>query len=269
MSLAPQGRQPATRQPGREPTLPMTDDAARLMARLLQLERRLQYRHPARPGESAIATIEGDYPVLLSAPHSCAHHRSGMMKVEEEFTAAIVMYLASSIGCSGIFLRRCCPDDPNWQPECEYKDRLAALAERCGAAFVIDLHGMINRHHCGLALGTMKGQSCPGVNVARPFVEAGFEVCQFPLDELAAAPTWRRLVVDHPRFTGGLRSHTVTRFAVEALALLALQVEVASVARVVYSAPDEGWPHAYCGDPRAIAATVQGLANLVLTLGRA
>jgi hypothetical protein len=233
-------------------------------AQLLSLERTLCYRQLCEDPDHAIQVIEGDLPVLVSAAHSCAHRRSGIMKMEEEFTAAMAAYLAGELGCSAIFLRNATTEDPNYQQHARYKERLRALCDRCDIRFVIDLHGMINRHGMGVALGTMHDRACNGALAQRPFLAAGFE----SINESQLAPgfplPWRRLVLNHSRFTGGIRSHTVTRFAVEALDLPALQVELASMCRVVYSAPGEGWPHAYAGVPRAIAASVDALRALVL-----
>ena len=70
-------------------------------------------------------------------------------------------------------------------------------------------------------------------------------------------------MVDHPRFTGGLRNHTVTRFASEVLGIPSVQVELASVARVVFSPATEDWPQSYTGDHATIAAAVCGLEALI------
>ncbi len=235
---------------------------------LLDFERTLNYRgYPVTP-DRGIQCIEGDLPVLLSAAHSCAHKRSGMMKMEEEFTAAIACYLADQLGCSAIFLRSACDEDPNYQKNSHYKDKLGALAKRCGARFVIDLHGMINRHGMGVALGTMNDRACCGARVLQPFVEAGFESTLESQLSARHPQVWRRVVLNHSRFTGGLRSHTITRFAVEQLGLAAVQVELASICRVVYSAPGEDWPQAYAGLPRAISRSVDALRGLVLDVVR-
>jgi len=74
-------------------------------------------------------------------------------------------------------------------------------------------------------------------------------------------------VTDHPRFTGGLVNQTVTRFASEKLGLQAVQIELASIVRVVYSQANDEWPYEYRGDPAAISSTIKALESLVRDAG--
>lgn len=233
-----------------------------LFAHLLGFERTLSYR--SQPCAANIRCVDGDLPVLLSAAHSCAHRRSGIMKMEEEFTAAMVWWLAQELGCSAIYLCGASDEDPNFQPQARYKDTLRALALRRRVRFVIDSHGMINRHGMGVALGTMHDRACSGSRVQRPFLHAGFKATDESELAQGKSACWRRVVLNHRRFTGGIRSHTVTRFVREQLGIPAVQIELASICRVIYSAPSDGWPHAYAGLPRAIAASLHGLRTLVL-----
>ena len=83
---------------------------------------------------------------------------------------------------------------------------------------------------------------------------------------VGAEQHWQRVVVDHPLFTGGVRNHTVTRFAVEQLNLSAVQVEIASVNRIVHRPAAADWPFDYRGNPQGIMATVNALTALVNSL---
>lgn len=197
----------------------------------------------------------------------------------EEFTAAFACLLAHQTNCHAIYTTHKTTEDPNWVSQGEYKKTVKEMVDKNQIKFLIDLHGMTNRHNMGLALGTMHGRSCPGVDLINPFLKQGFVfTCADDLPpkvmRKSAAPlganagagekeNWRRLVIDHPRFTGGLRSHTVTRYATEELGIAAVQVEVASVARIVYQEKTSDWPFEYSGDARAITACVSALCALI------
>lgn len=221
------------------------------------------YRTPALESVSWFERVSGKRPVLISAPHACAHRRDGVVKMQEEYTGALALYLAERCGCSAIVTRYQTDEDPNWQAESEFKASLKALVSELDIGFVIDLHGMTNRYHMGIALGTINGASC-NVDLLLPhFTRAGF--IPTTVDNLSAGSQecWRRLVVDHPKFTGGVVNHTVTRFAATELNIPAVQIELASEVRVVKSAATDDWPYDYHGNTQAIIATVSALENLV------
>jgi len=238
-------------------------ETAALCRRLQQLDADIRYRTVADAGQAWFDTVNGRSPVLLSAPHGCAHRRSGVLKMEEEFTSALAIHLAQTCGCHAIYLRHQAPEDPNFDSPADYKQAVADLVAEHGIAFVIDLHGMINKHGMGVALGTMNGRACRGRDIAGPFAAAGF--VQHDVAELdgSTVVSRRRLVVNHPRFTGGIRNQTMTRYAVEELGIDAIQVEIASINRVVYSPATDDWPHAYRGKPDGIAAVCAALTMLV------
>lgn len=224
-------------------------------------------------------TLQGCRPVLLSAPHACTHERDGVVKMAEEFTAAMVMYLAGQVGCHAIFTVDKSVEDPNWVRGGEYKRALRNIVRQHDVRFLIDLHGMTNRYHMGVALGTMHGRSIANTDVVSPFSDEGFvltaandlpvklsagDVNPAARSGAAENENWRRLVVDHPRFTGGLRNHTITRYACEELGINSLQVELASVARIVYCPRTLHWPYEYSGHPDAINASVNALSALIV-----
>ncbi|OED37140.1 hypothetical protein AB833_24625 [Chromatiales bacterium (ex Bugula neritina AB1)] len=237
--------------------------AETLATRLSHHEREVAYRQYPAAGEPWFKVISGTLPVLVSAPHACMHCRSGQWKMEEEYTAAFAVLLAEATGCSAIYTCAQTQEDPNWLQYGEYKKAIDELALKQKINFVIDLHGMTNRHHMGVAIGTMQGRACSAASVQAVFTVAGFSA--LPLHELERKTElhWRNLVVDHPRFTGGVRNHTVTRHAVEQLRVPAVQIELASVTRIVFSPSTEDWPIEYTGDNAAILAAFTALCSLI------
>jgi len=234
-----------------------------MLETLTRLDQQFCYQSEA-PGDGGwFQVTRGEVPVIVSAPHACMHSRDGESKMQEEYTGAIALYLAECCGCHAIVT--CCQtnEDPNWQPDSSYKAAIKKIAGKYNPRFLIDLHGMRNRYHMGAALGTIKGSSCDPELVLPHFQRAGF--MHTVADTLVPDEhnAWRNVVVDHPKFTGGLINHTVTRFASQQLGIPSVQIELSSEARVVESAPSEDWPFDYRGNPEAIHSSVTALQNLV------
>ena len=255
----------------------MTPETSDLLSVLYRLEAGMRPRCSAAHGEPWFDCLHGEVPVLVSAPHACRHMRQGKEKMSEEYTAALAIHVAEVTGCYAIFTTRKSSEDPNYVAAGEYKSHVARLVAQHNIQLLIDLHGMTNRHHMGVALGTIHQRACCHRRVAEPFEQYGFmrvKPCDVlpsleltegvPLPPDAGAEQHRNTVVlDHPLFTGGVRNHTVTRFAAEQLGIAAVQVEIASVNRIVHRPAVTDWPHEYRGDADGIAATVNALVALV------
>lgn len=237
-----------------------------LLKQLVALDAHFKYQARAPAGEAWFDTVVGSHPVLVSAPHACAHSRNGELKMQEEYTGAIALYLAQVCDCHAIVARHQADEDPNWHVESEYKNAIQSLVERHNIGFLIDLHGMMNRYHMGVAIGTIKGGSCDPSMVEPHFIDAGFVSAEVHgLQQSVEA--WRNVVVDHPRFTGGVVNHTVTRFVAQQLNIQSVQIELASEVRVVESAATQDWPCEYRGNPEAIVASVHSLQSLIRSSG--
>ena len=205
--------------------------------------------------------------------------RDGVEKMGEEYTAAIACMVAQKTGCSAIYTVCKSSEDPNWQPAGEYKTAIRDMVNSKGIRFLIDIHGMTNRHHMGVAIGTINERACRSADIVELFEAEGFRVVEADAlppvltsnngqpvnsnDGAGQPQHWRQMVIDHPRFTGGVKSHTVTRFAVEQLGVSSVQIELASVARIGYRSKTKDWPYEYYGKPEAIAAAVNALCRLV------
>ena len=129
--------------------------------RLAELEGDVRYQEPPSDTEAEFRHTPGRIPVLVSAPHGAVHTRGGAPKEEDEFTAGLARLLAEETGAHVLYARRRSAGDPNADPVSPYKDLLYALHLKHGLRFVLDLHGASRDHPFGMALGTMKGRSCP------------------------------------------------------------------------------------------------------------
>jgi len=236
-----------------------------LLDRLLKLESVVRYKQPAPSGQRPFQHILGHLPILVSAPHGTAHRRQGKLKGEEEYTAALAQLLAAQTGAHALFANHQSENDPNWDRHSPYKSHLASLVTAHDIRFVIDLHGMSNRYKVGMALGTINGRSCPQHEPAIIDLLQTFTFTQATYPELRRYPTlnWDHFVLNHPRFTGGLAQHTVTRFVSEGLRIPALQVELCSSVRVVQRGKYGRRPSSFRGDPAGIQQVVTTLTALV------
>lgn len=242
-----------------------------ILERLRELEEAIAYDRPPPDGLPPFAYTPGHLPILLSAPHGAAHQRDGRLKEEDEYTAAFARLTAAETGAHVLYAYARSDSDPNWDRDSLYKHVLGALVEARQIRFVLDIHGMSNRHKFGIALGTMHGRSCPRLEplIIETLARQAFrratvrETREFP------ALQWDHFVVNHHRFTGGVSSHTVTRFAVEELQVEAAQIELCASLRIVRRRNNGKWPPDFRGDPAGIVQSALGLKNLTLALAAA
>lgn len=239
-----------------------------LLSRLQLLEETVSYYLPPPVGEYPFSYQSGIIPVLLSAPHGAAHQRNGRLKAEDEYTTALVRLVAAETGAHALYTQYQSDSDPNWDRHAPYKDRLRQVIREHQIAFVLDIHGMSNRHKIGLAVGTINGRSCPKHETQ--IVEL-LRTRQFKQTTQAQATQFAHLqtdhfVLNHSRFTGGVKNHTVTRFVSQELNVAAAQLELCSSLRVVRRESHgigHRWPRPFYGDIEGISHTIDTLINLV------
>lgn len=207
----------------------MPDDLAPLVA----FEREIAYPTPHPTPAQGIVVKLGRVPVLFSAPHACQHKRAGRWKAEDEYTAAIALWLHHTTGAHAIYLsHRIDPDPHDDGDNNPYKQRLADFVEQSPVRLVIDLHGVRGDRPFGIGLGTMNGLTCPDdeAQIIAHFESTGF------LRHAAPSPI-ETLALNHPQYTGGLIRPTITRFVHQGLAIPAIQIEINAWARIVERLP--------------------------------
>lgn len=244
-------------------------DIPAVLDRLVALEADVTYREPPGGDEPPFRHEPGMLPVLFSAPHGAAHRRDGRYKQEDEYTAALVRLLAERTGAHALYAFARSESDPNYDRESPYKAALAELVADHGIRFVIDIHGMSDRHKFGVAVGTMRGASCRRRHealVVETLAAAGF--IETTAQEAREFPTlrWNRFIVNHGRFTGGLTGHTVTRFAAEEIGVHAAQFELCGSLRIVRRRGTPPWPGEFRGNPEGIARATVAFERLARAL---
>lgn len=233
---------------------------------LIELERIVRYRDPPPPQTHPFQFEPGERPILLSAPHGAAHTRDGRFKIEDEYTTAFARYLAHQIGGHALFATHFAAEDPNWDTQSNYKQMLAQIIARHRIGFVLDLHGMTNRHHIGMAIGSINGRSTlngEGKHLITALGAYGFR----QIDREAAAqlkrPDFDTVELNHPKYTGGRLTHTITRFASETLGIPALQLEICSSLRIVEREAHAPWPTTFYGDMEGIGRVLAALSKFL------
>jgi hypothetical protein len=234
----------------------MCEDAE-LLARLVELEADVCYQKPSADHDPEFRHEPGRVPVLLSAPHGAVHTRRGQVKPEDEYTAGLCRLVAERTGAHALYARRRSRTDPNWYRDVPYKRCLERIVTQAGICFVLDLHAANVRRDFGIALGTMRGASCP--QHRRRIIQV-----------LEAHGTRRdgsglgRLDVDRQFTARGLRDQeTITRYAWERLQIPAAQFELHPGLRIVERREDASYEPPFRGDPERICWAVQALSEIV------
>ena len=229
-----------------------------LLNRLIELEADVRYQEPAAENEPEFRYCSGSLPVLLSAPHGAVHLRLGLKKWEDEYTAGFARLIAEHTSAHVIYNRRKSLTDPNWYPEVPYKKMLEQEVAGGGIGFIMDLHGARPSSKFGIALGTMRGKSCPDHRplIIRELAKHGFSP--------HAKNRLDRLDIDRKfTATGILGQETITRFAWEKLNIPAAQFELNAYLRDVGGRNDTSGHASFHGDSERIIRAVYALENLV------
>jgi hypothetical protein len=238
-----------------------------LLLALEEAERRIvTYDQSATPGESAIALLPGTQPVLISAPHSARHWRDGDWKQEEEYTAALGYLLHQETGAHFIYARWQLNPDPHDDGDCgSYKQALDALFRNTPIRLVIDLHGARGDRDFAVALGTIHGESF--------FAHEAQLIGILEQNGFRADPdtSLDRLAVNPPRYTGGMRLPTITRYAWRQHNIPAVQIEISAWARIVERLPNasnarNGTAPYFRGDSARILRVFNALRDFILTV---
>jgi hypothetical protein len=232
------------------------------LTRLLELEEDVRYQELASESEPEFLYVEGQIPVLLSAPHGAVHTRRGKEKEEDEYTAGLARLLGELTGAHVLYARRKSLCDPNYYPGGAYKRLLSEVCRSSEIGFILDIHGTSSRRPFGIELGTACGQSCPDQKALLVEVLEKHGYCE------SNPPGATRLWIDH-LFTGGGSDQieTVTRFAWKRLRIPAAQVEINGRLRIPRRKPDSSsWNTSFRGDPAGIMLVIRAFTMLVDSL---
>jgi hypothetical protein len=118
---------------------------------------------PAPNGAQWFEVIEGEAPVIVTAPHATKPFREGQYRFSDGGgTAALARMLNKLSGATVIYTTFASPSDPNYYDDNAFKAALAALIVSKRPVLVLDLHGSHSYRPYDVDLGTMNGQSLQG-----------------------------------------------------------------------------------------------------------
>ncbi|MGD6774326.1 hypothetical protein [Sutcliffiella horikoshii] len=103
--------------------------------------------------------IQGDLPILLSAPHSVTQQRNGKEKQGEFLTGPMVMHLQRQLNCHAIFKTKNLMDDANYNPKSTYRNFIKKIVNEHSINFLLDLHIMAPSRPYNIDLGTGRGKN--------------------------------------------------------------------------------------------------------------
>lgn len=109
--------------------------------------------------------IEGEVPILLSAPHAVKQARLGEIKTQDGNTGGITEYLCKMCNCYGIIRNHNELDDPNVDNAglgLKYKEKMLSIIKQNNIKSVLDIHGCNNSHNFDFCIGTNDGKNLNG-----------------------------------------------------------------------------------------------------------
>lgn len=110
--------------------------------------------------EKPFKIIQGEIPIILSAPHCVKQTRNGKMKQAEGETGAIVQIIAKDTKCYAIYKTYNKNDDANYDIENNlYKQELSNLINQKQIKLLIDIHGAKNENKFDIEIGTNDGEN--------------------------------------------------------------------------------------------------------------
>ncbi|MBN3004345.1 hypothetical protein HNO92_003401 [Chromobacterium alkanivorans] len=118
---------------------------------------------PPQNGEPWFAVLEGERPVIVTAPHATSPFREGQYRFSDGGgTAALAAMLHQLAGVTAIYTTRASPSDPNYEDDNDFKRKLAALVAKRRPLLVLDLHGSHPYRPYDVDFGTLNGASLLG-----------------------------------------------------------------------------------------------------------
>ena len=123
-------------------------------------------------GRRNFCIIEGEIPVMISAPHAVNQFREGQEKYADRYTGGIAMYLQKMTGCHLIYSSRNKNNDPNYDPnpngENQYQTQLKEYLDNHKIHVLIDLHGASVNREYALEMGTAPVRNEHGEIIGNP-----------------------------------------------------------------------------------------------------
>ncbi len=103
--------------------------------------------------------IEGNIPVMLSAPHGVSQVRLGDYKNAEPGSLGLALEIQALTDAHLIAKTQNCNDDANFDDVCPYKEELKRYIKKNKIKYLIDLHGLAKKRPIDINLGVNFGEN--------------------------------------------------------------------------------------------------------------
>jgi hypothetical protein len=198
------------------------------MTKLIEEIRQIEFEKIKYDQESEdyFETLEGNIPILISAPHGARHLRRGKWKEEDEYTASIAIRLGEATGAHVIYVKNQTYEDSNYIRKTRYKEKVKDIIRDYGIKFLLDIHGVNKDRPFKICLGTRYNNnnesSCPTYK----------DTIEEVLRDFQEPPIFNR------RNFKAKKGATVTSFARNECRIESAQVEINARYRIVERKPD-------------------------------
>ena len=117
----------------------------------------------ATEGTPWFNVIEGNVPIVVTAPHATKPFREGKYRFSDGGgTAALAKLLNKLTGVTVLYTTFSSPSDPNFYDDNSFKTSLGSLIEKRRPILLLDIHGSHSYRPYDVDLGTMGGKSLLG-----------------------------------------------------------------------------------------------------------
>lgn len=97
--------------------------------------------------------------ILLSAPHAVSQVRLGKPKYAEPGTVSAALILAKRLNASYIVRTKNNEDDPNFDQQSPYREKIKYMLSVKGVKYLLDIHGLAKHRECDINLGIHLGEN--------------------------------------------------------------------------------------------------------------
>ncbi len=183
------------------------------------------YRNFSTKDKLGAIHVRGVAPILVTAPHACAHIRMSKLKHEERFTGSLAAIIHSTTGSHALYTHGGSEIDPNFYDESPFKKRISEIVKQFGIRFVLDIHGTTT---------AKPGEVFPGVGSLQEFLLGNESL----FDRLVECSERFALRLGSSKIFPASRQMTVTKFVARELGIPGMQIEIGEELRMPDKLPN-------------------------------
>lgn len=197
--------------------------------KIKELNRVFEHNRYNGSGKESFEFIEGNIPILISAPHAVNHFRNGAVKYADKLTGGLAKFLHNETGCHVIFSSKYSESDPNFDLESDYKAKLAKYIFDHNIELVIDLHGSSKDKPYAIELGTVPNSLCENSSLkGNDFVEI---LINYAFEYEFRTKNFDRVKITKNTIFDAGHQNTVTKFVAENTNAASVQLEINGIFR--------------------------------------